>query len=244
MAEIKESLFERSKLFDVAKDDAWRLLGSICNCRGENMPDHAGAYGGVAIRIDENEAAGGAALTVEVGKNGAVSFYFNDAYGVEVERGSSLRTKRFYIDRVADGTDARGYGVTGVLEEVAAAGFERLRGEPDDGGFEVIGYRGWGVCCGNEIASADVALVFKGDRDGERRSGGFELAVEGDDALNMAGVAGRQRYDAVSAMDGACDDLAGEATEVLVRADNALDRQAKGELGVRTFDRNGLEIFK
>src|SRR5277367_360232 len=113
VAEIKQGLFKRNKLFAVAEDDARRLCKCICNCRGENMPDHAGADGSIAARIDKDEAAGGAALGVEVGKDGAVGYDFDDANGVEVERNSGLRIERLDIDLVTNRADARGYGLAG-----------------------------------------------------------------------------------------------------------------------------------
>src|SRR5271168_2086085 len=74
VAEVEQALFKRSEQFVVAEDNAWSLSGCICNCRGEDMPDHAGADRGIACWIDKDEAARGAALAVEIGDDWPVGF--------------------------------------------------------------------------------------------------------------------------------------------------------------------------
>src|SRR5271165_4170048 len=191
------------------------------------MPDHAGAHSGVAGGVDEDEAAGDAALVVGICEDGAVRLDFDDADGVEVKCGCGLRIERVDIDFVANGAYACGNGLAGVLEQIAPADLKRLRGEPDDRGFEVVGDRRRRFGCGDQVATADVALVFKRNGDGERRGGGIEFSVEGDNALNAAGVAGGQDYNGIPAANRAGGNLSGEAAKVLIGPDDSLDGQTK-----------------
>ena len=48
VAEIEQVLFDRDKQFALTEDDARRTFGRICNCRCENIADHAGTDGGIA----------------------------------------------------------------------------------------------------------------------------------------------------------------------------------------------------
>ena len=68
-----------------------------------------------------------------------------------------------------------------------------------------------------------------------RGAGAGEVAVERGDSPDAGAAAGGEREDFVAGMNGAGGDLAGEAAEVLVRADDALDGQPEGCVVLRSM---------
>ena len=69
----------------------------------------------------------------------------------------------------------------------------------------------------------------------------FEIAVKGGDGADAGTAAAGQREDFIAGMYGAGGDLSGESAEILIGAQDALDRQPKGCLCAFDGEGKGFE---
>ena len=82
----------------------WICFGGIVDCT-----NHAGAGGGIVGRVDQNEAAGSAAVAVEIGEQGTAGFDDQVADVVEGELRGGVLGEMFDVDAGAElGDGARG----------------------------------------------------------------------------------------------------------------------------------------
>src|SRR5579863_2490935 len=89
-----------------------------------------------------------------------------------------------YIETVMNAANDAAHLMGGVFDEIAAAGFERLRIHPYDARTKASGHardeqRGY-----DHVATADIDFVLETDRYGLRSVCGRKIAIVGHDSLN------------------------------------------------------------
>ncbi len=112
-----------------------------------------------------------------------------------------------------------------MFQQVGRGRIEGLAIHPNQSGEKVVGDRRGLMGGGEHVSAADVELILKGDGNRHGRYGAGEITVEGGDAFDPAGSAGRQCDELIARPYGSGGDLAGEAAIVLVieRTNDALD---------------------
>ena len=243
----EKKLFDVARLFGVGNEQKrgvvlWLRWGRVF---AEAAADHAGGDGGVGRWIDEDEAAGCAVVCVGIEEDGTCRRYLDDADVVHAERVDCLMLESLDVGAVKNAGDASVERLRAVLEQIGLVVFESRPVEPYEGCFEFgSGLRGTrGV--GDDVAAADVQLFFKGECDGLRCDGLVQVAVEGGDGGDSAACGLRASATTVVAFaNGAGGDLTSEAAIAVVRADDALDRQAECFVRVESAGGDLLEMFE
>src|SRR6059058_2317153 len=110
---------------------------------------------------------------------------------------------------------------------VGCARPEGLGMHPDDCGFDVASPVRLVGDGGNHVAATEVDFIFKGEDYGLWGPCTGEIAVERRDGADAGAATAGKREHFIAGMDGARSDLAGEATEILMRPDDALNGQSK-----------------
>ncbi len=203
--------------------------------------DHAGGDGGVGIAVDEDERAGGAVVLVAVEGNRLGERQVGEADVVERQGLGGERLEAVDVDLMLElahrGADGAGAG----LEQIGAAGQQRLVGHPDEMGGDLIGTLRPVLGRGQDIAAADVDLDIGGH--GDRIAGGdrVKVAVHGDQAGDPRRLAGARHDDRVARADGTGGDGAGIAAEAGIGPVDPLHRQTERRLGDAVGD---LDLFE
>src|SRR5882757_395675 len=78
----------------------------------------------------------------------------------------------------------------------------------------------------DQIATADIDLILKSERDGERGLRLGKISIEGDDGANTGDTARWQNHNGIAGTNTARCDLTCKATKVLIGADDPLDCEA------------------
>jgi len=147
--------------------------------------------------------------------------------------------QRIHIDAMLE----RGHGsrqrARSDLQQVGAAGDERLVTHPDDMGGKLVD-EFWGFArLRKNIATRDVDLAIKGQGDGVARLRTIERALVGHDLLDSRGSAQARNDQLIAGRDRSRHYPAGKAAELRVWSVHPLDRKAERQLAgaARNLDR-------
>ncbi|MNN07315.1 hypothetical protein D3C81_1201390 [compost metagenome] len=140
---------------------------------------------------------------------------------------------------------AHANGAAADLHQVRAAGEHRFLVHPHQGRLELVGHRRRCVGEGEQVAAADVDLVFQGQGHRLAAEGLLLLAAGAEDAGDDALLAGRQHADALADADAAGRDVAAVTAEVEVGTVHPLYRQAERRLALlRGFQRHAFQVLQ
>ena len=134
---------------------------------------------------------------------------------------------RVHIHFVLDAVDACTAEVRGLLDEERLAGIHRLLVHPHQHRFKVAVHHRQVVRVYQHLSARHVNLVFQGKRHRLGRESVVQLAVVGNDALDVRLLAGGQRHHLVPLAHDAGSHLAAEATEIEVGTQHILHRETE-----------------
>jgi hypothetical protein len=209
---------------------AGEAVGRIAVPRGRDAVDHPSGDGRLRRTVDEDERAGGRLADVGVEDVLALDVEVDAHDVVEADALRGALVERVHVERVQDAADldARRAGVR--TEQEPSRGGQRCGVEPDERGIEPVGAQRScpAIRAGSDeqIAAGEVELVGERERDRVARARVGPVAVEGDDALDAAAHAGRQRLDLVADAERARGQRPRVAAERRVGADDELDGEA------------------
>lgn len=131
------------------------------------------------------------------------------------------------IDAISQGVDFALRGLASMLEEVRAAGDHGFLGHPDDGSVELV--IGFGDVTGSNDHISATAVDFGVEDEGNRLGGeGFGLiAIEGDDAFDVASLSGGEDHDFIPLADDAGGHGSAEAAEIEVGSVDVLHGESE-----------------
>ena len=128
-------------------------------------------------------------------------------------------------------------GMAGVLEQIAAIELQWTLIHPHQRGGGGLGDSRWLLRRNDQIAAADVEFAIENQRDRQRREGLGQIAVPGDDALDVGGAAGGKHGNRVAGTNGARGDLAGKSAEGVIGAQRRAAPGNRNGRGVRLVRR-------
>ena len=187
--------------------------------------NHARAERFIRQRIDHDERAGDAVLRVGVEEQRTVRLDRDLADLVQFEPLRFHMRQRVHVQPVMDAADHAAHLMRGVLDEIAAAGFERLRVHPHDARTETPGHMRRGERGHDHVAAADIDLVFETNRDRLRRVRRCQIAIVSDDALDARMAPRRQRQHQVALAEHARSQLPRIAAEIQIGPQHILHRE-------------------
>src|SRR5262249_25092813 len=141
------------------------------------------------------------------------------------------RGARLQIDDMECRLDRGLRGRCRKLDEVAAAGRQRILARPDHARGEPAGDRGRLPDLRNDVAAGGVDLVREGESYGLPGCGPIDIAVKGDDSIDAGGLPGRQYPNRHARIGLATRDQSAVAAKVGTRAADQLNGQRKGRRG-------------
>ena len=132
-----------------------------------------------------------------------------------------------------------GHGVAGVLEQIAALGIERALIHPHQRGLEARVTRRPGARAATIKSPRLMSISRSSTSVTESGATAFvEIAVPGDDALDLRAAAGGQHGDGVAGTHGAGSDLPRESAEGVIGPQHALHRKTERR-SARVRERRG-----
>ena len=163
---------------------------------------------------------------------------------VERQRAGGKLLEGVDVDAVLQLADRCADRAGAGLQQIRAAGQQRLLRHPDDVSGDLVGNLGATVGRRQYVAAADVDLDVRRQRHRIAGSGLVAVAVHGDDALHRRRLAGAGDDDRIARAHGAGGDSAGIAAEAGIRPVDPLDRKAESAFGRTIGDVDFLQVFE
>src|SRR6516164_5299861 len=193
----------------------------------------------VCKAVDQDEGASVAVDCVSIERHGCGSRQIAEPDLVQAEGLVRQMRQRIHIDAMPERGDGSRERARSDLQQVGAAGDERLVTHPDDMGGKLVD-EFWGFArLRKNIATRDVDLAIKGQGDGVARLRTIERALVGHDLLDSRGSAQARNDQLIAGRDRSRHYPAGKAAELRVWSVHPLDRKAERQLAgaARNLDR-------
>src|SRR5215475_7412472 len=97
----------------------------------KGLSNHAGPHGGIRKRVDQNKAAGCAAICVRIEKEQLVSFDFHVRNSIHFQEFSRLSFKCVYVDAMQDAAHSGLDEPRCLLQEKRLINRKRISVKPD-----------------------------------------------------------------------------------------------------------------
>ncbi len=150
---------------------------------------HARRHGGVGQLVDQDKAAQVAIGFIGLKGDVAVGRQIGHADSVQFQHLGRHMLQAVDVDLVLGRLDIGRDGLGAQLQPVGAARQHGLVGHPHDGRLELIGRLGGGVGLGQHVAARAVDFVGQAQGDGLAGEGLVQVAIQGDDARDLGGLA-------------------------------------------------------
>ena len=223
----------------------WEVEGddpalSLSLGRFKLVDNHADGGGVVRDRVYQDEGAGLLVRLVGVEEKFAGGRNAHLTYLVQLQMVGFEVLHRINVHLIFDGANLGTGRVRRLLDVELFRAVHRLLVHPDEHRLEVAAREGPVVRVYKHLATGDINLVLKRQRNALRGESLVELAVVGNNALHARSFSRRQGHDRIALADNTARHLAGEATEILVRAQNVLHRVT--EIGVVAVQVDGHRL--
>ena len=206
--------------------------------------DHAGAHRGIGEAVDQDEAAAVAIILVRIERQGLGQGEIAIADFVQRQGLARQMLQIVDIDFVLQRRYRRRHRGGAQLEQILAAGQQRLIRHPQQMGRELVGDVGPRFRRRQHVAARDIYFVGQGQSDRVARHGFGKIAVMGDDAGDFRQPAGLGDGDGVAGPDATAGNGAGKAAEIQIGPIDPLHRQPERLVGQGGVDVHGLQMRK
>src|SRR5215831_1811835 len=151
---------------------------------------------------------------------------------------------RVYIDAVLERGDRSGHAAGPDLQQIGAAGDQRMFAHPEHMRRELIDEIGWFSRVCEEIAARDIDVGFESQRDRVTLVCGIERAVKGDDLLYPRQSARAHHQHASTRRDGTGHHRARKPAKIAIWAIDPLDRKPKWPLRMAIGNVYRMEVIE
>ena len=190
--------------------------------------DHPGPGRFVGEAVDQDKGAGVAVDHIGIERHWRGGRQVAEPDLVEAEGLVGQMRQGFDIDAVLERGNRGRHGAGANLEQIGAAGNERMVAHPNHMSGKLVDEFGRIARVGEDIAAGDVDLVGEGQSDRVAGAGAIERAVEGGDLTDSGRSTRAGEQDRVAGSDRARGDGSRKAAERGIRAVDPLHRKAEG----------------
>src|SRR5215469_13104422 len=151
---------------------------------------------------------------------------------------------RVYIDAVLERGDRGGHAAGSDLQQIGAAGNQRMVAHPEHMRCELVDEFGLFARVCEEIAARDIDVGFESQRDRVTLVRGIKWPVKGNDLLYPCRSARARHQHALARRDRAGDHRARKPAKIAVRAIDPLDRKSKWPVRMAVGNVYGMEMIE